>query len=137
MRTVQCHNCGSTSRHLVPTLERIIQLQSVTTGDDLFVNYACPQCSTLTRSLVDSGAKFFAGVDLSKFPDDMTEFGVLLGCASPNCESPVILLAPIPSTVDLDQLTQHIGTNWKTNGACCLKGFPPAQPFEIRMARPL
>jgi hypothetical protein len=39
--------------------------------------------------------------------------------------------------MDLDKLTVHIGENWEPGGALCEKNFPPAQPYELRDAKPL
>jgi hypothetical protein len=102
MREVKCANCGTATRHLLPILERIIQLQSVSLKDGTHINYACPECNTLTRSLVVRGANVFREVDLSKFPDDLTLYGVSLQCAKTGCESRVILLAPVKREIDED-----------------------------------
>ena len=137
MREVRCRNCGVTTRHLLPTLERIIQLQSVSLEGVTYINYACPQCSRLTRSQIEPGAKLFDGVDLSVFPDDVTVYVVSLGCAKSGCESPVILLAPMSPRTDLAGLTKHIGANWENLSATCLRGYAPSQPFEMRIAEAL
>jgi hypothetical protein len=136
MREVKCHNCGLTSRHLLPILEQIVQLQSVSSEDELYINYACPFCNKLTRSLVQHEKMFdFAEAELLRFPDDMTEYAVSLGCAKVGCESPVILLAPVK--LDITHLAQHIGNCWEPHGAACAKGHSPAQPFEVLVASEL
>ena len=129
MRQVRCHNCGLTTRHQIPILEQIVLLQSVSSEAGLYINYACPGCSTLTRSHVEPEAEIFEGVDLEKFPDDLTLYVVFLECAKTGCESPVILLAPVPSGPSL--LTE-IQTSWTNRGALCAKHFAPLHPYLVR-----
>ena len=132
MREVKCANCGTTTRHLLPILERIIQLQSVSLKDGTHINYACPECNTLTRSLVVRGANVFREVDLSKFPDDLTLYGVSLQCAKTGCESRVILLAPVKREIGEDEFSTHMQTNWRNRSTLCANDHRPIYPLQIR-----
>jgi hypothetical protein len=131
MKEVQCVNCERNTRHLLPILERIIQLQSALSEGDTYINYACPQCNTLMRSLVVRGAKVFREVDLSKFPDDLTLYGVSLQCAKTGCESRVILLAPVKREISEEDLLTHMQTNWRNLSALCANNHRPIYPLEI------
>jgi hypothetical protein len=67
--------------------------------DGTYINHACPLCNELTRSRIQSEAKI-QDIDLTKFPDDLTVYIVFLKCAGIDCESPVILLAPVKKRSD-------------------------------------
>ena len=131
MREVQCGNCGSTTRHLLPILEKIIQLQSVLLNGETYINFACPECNLLTRSLVVPGAKVFHGVDLSKFPDNLELYAVTLLCAIDSCESRIQLLAPVKRAVIEQELPMHAQTNWRNRSAACPNNQPPVFPFRV------
>lgn len=133
MEEVHCSTCGRPTRHLDSTLGRIVQLQSVSNEAGKWINYACPLCNSVTRSLVAPVVKIFDRVDLSKFPDDVIEFGVSLECAKSGCESPVILLAPMRRDIGEDRYLEYMQKNWTTQGAACLKGSVPLYPFEVRV----
>jgi hypothetical protein len=96
------------------------------------INYACPECNTLMRSLVVRGANVFREVDLSKFPDDLTLYGVSLQCAKTGCESRVILLAPVKREIDEDEFSTHMQTNWRNRSALCANDHRPIYPLQIR-----
>ena len=130
MRDVHCRNCGRPTRHPVAILKRIIELQSVSNGDGIWINYACPECNRLTRSLVALEIKAFEGL-LSKFLDDVAECGVSLECAKSGCKSPVILLAPMRR--DIDNRHRYVQENWEQLSAACLQDFPPISPLEVRV----
>jgi hypothetical protein len=132
MREVQCANCGTTTRHQLPILERIIQLQSAKLQGETYINYACPECNTLTRSLVARGAKVFVDMDLSAFPHDLTLYGVSLQCAKTGCESRVLLLALVKREIPEDELSTHMQTNWRNHGALCANDHRPIYPLQIR-----
>jgi hypothetical protein len=131
MREVQCESCGSTTRHRTAILERIIQLQSVLLYGETYINFACPECNALTRSLVVPGAKVFREVDLSKFPDDLELYVVSLLCAIDSCESRIQLLAPVKRAVREEELPMHAQTNWRNHNAACLNNHPPSYPFRV------
>jgi hypothetical protein len=105
----------------------------MSSADGTYINYACPVCSKLSQSLIESEAKTFQDVDLTKFPDDLTVYVVFLKCAKPDCESPVILLAPTKKEVSDGELMTHIRENWCTHSAVCAKGYPPTHPYEGRI----
>ena len=131
MREVQCVNCGKTTRHLLPILERIIQLQSGLSYGETYINYACPECNLLTRSLVVRGAKIFRDMDLSKFPVDLTLYAVSLKCAKTGCESRVILLAPVKREVSEEEWLRHAQTKWRNHSALCANKHQPIYPLEV------
>ena len=112
-------------------------LQALMSENNSYINYACPACSVLTRSRVESEAKIFQDVDLAKFPDDLSVYIMFLECAKPDCESPVILLAPVKSEVRDVDLMPHIREHWSTHGAVCAKGYPPTYPYEVRIWKQL
>jgi hypothetical protein len=137
MREIICSNCLGRTHQLLPTLEPIIWLQAVSSEDGTYINYACPVCSKLSQSRIDSDAKIFPGVDLKKFPDGPTVYIVFLKCAKPDCESPVILLAPTTKQVSDGEFMTHIRERWSTAGAVCAKGYTPTYPYEVRIWKQL
>ena len=105
--------------------------------DGTYINYACPVCSKLSRSRIESEAKIFQDLDSTKFPDGLTVYIVFLKCAKPDCDSPVILLAPTKREVSDGEFISHIRENWGTEGAVCAKGYPPTYPYEVRIWKQL
>jgi hypothetical protein len=95
MGEVLCSYCEAMTRHRISILDEIIERQSKSYPDGTHINYVCPECNTLTRSLVVPGAKIIQGMDLSKHPEDLKIVFVSLQCAGKGCESRVILLAPM------------------------------------------
>ena len=94
-------------------------------------------CNELTRSRVESKAEILPDVDLAKSPDDLAVYIVFLKCAKLDCESPVVLFAPVKNDVRDADLTAHIHENWSIHGAVCAKGYPPAYPYELRVWKQL
>jgi hypothetical protein len=137
MREIICSNCFGRTRQRLPTLEPIIWLQAVSSEDGTYINYACPVCSKLSQSRIESEAKIFQDVDLTKFSDGLTVYIVFLKCAKPDCESPVILLAPTKKEVSDGEFMTHIRENWSTAGAVCAKGYVPTYPYEVRIRKQL
>lgn len=137
MREVVCHSCAHRTSQQLSTLEPILWLQAISSEDGIYINYACPTCSQLTRSRVEPGAKMPQDLDSAKFADDLTVYIVFLKCAKRGCESPIILLAPMKNAVREADLVAHIHKNWSTHGAACAKGQPPAHPYEVRVWKPL
>jgi hypothetical protein len=105
--------------------------------DGTYINYACPVCSKLSRSRIESEAKIFQDADSTKFPGGLTVYIVLLKCAKPDCDSPVILLAPTKGEVSDGEFISHIRENWGTESAVCAKGYPPTYPYEVRIWKQL
>jgi hypothetical protein len=94
-------------------------------------------CSKLAQSRVESDPEIFQEADLTNFPDDLAVFIVFLKCAKPDCEAPVILLAPVKKEVSDGELVRHIRENWSTNGAVCAGGYPPTYSYEVRIWKQL
>jgi hypothetical protein len=109
----------------------------VSSEEGTYINYACPVCSKLSQSRIESEAKIFQDVDLRKFPDGLTVYIVFLKCAKPDCESPVILLAPTKKHVSDGEFMTHIREDWRIDGAVCAKGYPPTYPYEVRIWKQL
>ena len=105
--------------------------------DGTYINYACPVCSKLSQSRIESEAKILQEGDLTKFPDGLTVYIVFLKCAKPDCESPVILLAPTKKKVSDGEFMTHIRENWSTDSAVCAQGYPPTYPYEGRIWKQL
>jgi hypothetical protein len=137
MREIVCRNCGSRTRQQLPTLEPIMWLQATFSAEGTCINYACPVCNKLSQSFVESQAKIFEDIELTKIPDDLTVYIVFLRCAHNGCESPVILLAPVKKEVSDGELLTHIRENWSSNGAACAKGYPPTYPYQARIWKQL
>jgi hypothetical protein len=98
--------------------------------DGTYINYACPVCSKLSQSRIESEAKILQEGDVTKFPDGLTVYIVFLKCAKPDCGSPVILLAPT-------KFMTHIRENWSTDSAVCAQGYPPTYPYDGRIWKQL
>jgi hypothetical protein len=109
----------------------------MSSDDGIYINYACPVCNKLTSSCVQSEAKISQDIDLTKFPDDLTVYIVFLKCTGVDCESPVILLAPVKKEVHDAELMTYIRENWTTHGAACSKGYLPTHPYEVRVWKQL
>ena len=136
-REITCSNCLGRTRQLLPTLEPIIWLQAMSSEDGTYINYACPVCSKLSQARIESETKIFQHGDLTKFPDRLTVYIVFLKCSKPDCESPVILLAPTKKQVSDGEFMTHIRENWGTDSAVCAKGYPPTYPYEGRIWKQL
>ncbi|HVH71880.1 MAG TPA: hypothetical protein VNB49_12305, partial [Candidatus Dormibacteraeota bacterium] len=137
MREVVCHNCSRRTSQRLSTLEPILWLQAISSEDGIYINYACPACSKLTRSRVESAAKTLQNADSAKWPGDLPVYIVFLKCAKTGCDSPVILLAPVKNALRDADLMVHIHENWSTHGAACAKGHPPALPYECHIWKQL
>jgi hypothetical protein len=132
MREVVCQNCSLRTTQRLSALEPILWLQAISSEDGIYINYACPACSKLTRSRVASGAKTVHETDATKSGDDLAVYLVFLKCSKKSCESAIILFAPVDTLREAD-FVAHIRENWKTGGAGCAKGHPPAHPYEFRI----
>lgn len=133
MREIECANCGTLTRHPASTLERIIQHQSVLREDVRYINYACPECNTLTQSPI-LPAKVFRDVDLSKFPADLTVEILSLECDATDCVSPVILLAGTKHKEGKPAFATAKMHLWRTHSAQCANHHPPRLPLGFRGA---
>ena len=132
IREVICLHCSCATSQRFSTLEPILWLQAISSEDGIYINYACPACGKLTRSLVES-LKTLPEADAAKCPRDLTDYIVFLKCAKTSCESPVIVLAPAKKTFSEADLKTHIRSNWSNHGAACPKGHPPAHPYELHI----
>lgn len=130
-REVHCRNCGRPTRHRVPILERIFQLQSELYENERYINYACPYCNKLTRAHVPTQGTIYLEEDLRKFPSDLSLYAVSLECAKSGCKSRVILLAPVKGEISEEALLTHIQTNWNNHSAVCEQNHLPFYPFEV------
>ena len=137
MREVVCGNCLRRTQQSLRTLEPVLWLQAVSSEDGTYINYACPACGELTRSSVHSEARTFTEKDSPKLSEDVTLYIVFLKCTSRECESPVILLAPVGKNVSEDQFMTHIRENWTASSAACANGYPPTRPYEGRIWKQL
>ena len=134
MREVFCDVCLKVARHSIPALQRIARLQSASYEDGVYINYLCPLCSCLSRSAVPLDVKTFDVRNLSKHPDDLSDYLVYLECERKHCKSPVVLFAPVKVGTKPDDLVQLSHTAWKRmgTGVACDCGHPPRHPFKIR-----
>ena len=132
LREIQCLNCGLKSRHLDSILQQIIRLHSTEHAGAVHINYGCPHCNKITLSPVIAGVRLDPIVDLSKFPEDMIELLVYLECENKSCESPVILLLPMPVNLNMANLESHIAMNWHRLNVNCEKGFPAHDPCLVK-----
>ena len=137
MREIVCHNCSRRTRQQLSTIEPLMWLQALMSENNIYINYACPVCGELTRSRVEPGDKVIQEAGLAKFPGGISVYIMFLECSKPDCESPVILLAPIKSDVRDIDLMAHIREHWSTHGAVCAKGYPPTCPYKVRIWKQL
>lgn len=137
IRDVVCDHCSRRTPQRLSTLEPILWLQATSSENGIYINYACPLCNKLTRSRLGSGARSPQGADPATSPDDLAVYIVFLKCTKAECESPVILLAPVKNEVRDWDLMAHLRKNWSNHGAACAKGHPPAHPYEARIWKPL
>jgi len=84
-----------------------------------------------------SGARIPQDADSAASLGDLAVYIVFLKCANADCESPVILLAPMKNGVQDADLMAHIRENWSNHGAACAKGHRPTHPYEVRIWKPL
>src|ERR1035437_7956802 len=110
-REVVCANCGDPTRYPASILEQIVQRQSESLPDATYINYACPRCKTLTRSPLAREGRIVLDTDRSKLLADLTVYCVFLRCVQEDCESRVILLAPVKRAVIEQELPMHAQTN--------------------------
>ncbi|HKW34739.1 MAG TPA: hypothetical protein VJN92_17145 [Candidatus Acidoferrum sp.] len=136
IREVICLQCSCRTSQRLSTLEPILWLQALASEDGIYINYACPTCGKLTRSLVES-VTTLPKVDSAKCHGDLTTYVVFLKCEKSGCESPVIVLAPVKNTFREADLAAHIRKNWATHDAACAKGHPPARPYESHIWKQL
>lgn len=132
IREVICENCSCRTSQPFATLEPLLWLQATSSEDGIYINYACPGCGKLTRSLVES-LKTLPEADFAKCPGDLTAYIVFLKCTKKSCDSPAIVLAPVKNTFGEADLMAHIRKNWTNHGAACAKGHPPAHPYDVRI----
>ena len=136
IRDVICTNCSCGTSQPLSTLEPILWLQALSSEDGIYINYACPTCGKLTRSIVEP-VKSLPDVDSAKCHHDLTACILFFKCTQKDCESPVIVLAPVKNTFHEADLTAHVRKNWTTDGAACAKGHPPAHPYEFHIWKQL
>lgn len=137
IREVICPHCSCRTSQRLSTLEPILWLQAISSEDGIYINYACPACSKLTRSLVASPVKTLQEADSANCPGDLTAYIVFLKCAKTACESPIIVLAPVKNKSREADLMAHIRENWATQGAACANAHPPAHPYEFHIWKQL
>ena len=137
IRDVVCEHCSRRTPQRLSTLEPILWLQATSSETGIYINYACPLCNKLSRSRIGAGDKVPQGADAAKCLDDLAVYIVFLKCANADCESPVILLAPMKNGVRDADLMAHIRENWSNHGAACAKGHRPTHPYEARVWKPL
>ena len=137
IREVICPHCSCRTSQRLSTLEPILWLQAISSEDGIYINYACPACRKLTRSLVLSPVKTLQEADSAKCPGDLTAYIVFLKCAKTGCESPIIVLAPVKDKFGEADLMSHIRENWTTQGAACANGHAPAHPYEFHIWKQL
>jgi len=136
IRDVICLHCSCRTSQPLSALEPILWLQATSSEHGIYINYACPACGKLARSLVEP-VKTVPEADSAKCPGDLTAHIVFIKCANTGCASPVIVLAPVKNTFREADLTAHILQHWTTHGAACAKGHPPAHPYEFHIWRQL
>ena len=134
IREVICDECSCRTSQPFSTLEPLLWLQANSSEDGIYINYACPTCGKLTRSLVEA-VKTLPQEDFAKCPGlgDLTSYIVFLKCTKKSCDSPAIVLAPVKNTFVEADLMAHIRKNWTNHGAACAKGHAPAHPYEVRI----
>ena len=137
MREIVCHNCSRRTRQQLSTIEPLMWLQALMSENNIYINYACPVCGELTRSRVEPGDKTSQDANSAKFPGGLSLYIMFLECSKADCESPVILLAPVKSEVPDVDLMSHIRNHWVTHGAVCAKGYPPTFPYKVRIWKQL
>jgi hypothetical protein len=130
MRQVQCGRCGLTTRHRGSMLDKIFEHQSVLSQDERHINYACPECNHLALSLVVPGGRVDPEVNLKKFPDDLTNWLVVLRCEKIGCESRVILLAPVKHEGGKEVALTEAMSQWRNHSARCANNHPPLYPLD-------
>jgi hypothetical protein len=121
IREVKCENCGEPTWHRDSTIEKLIQHQSVMAPEGRRINFACPACNVLTRSLLGK-SQYIREEELSQFLHGRDSYIGSFVCAKPDCESRVVLLVSskdAPETID-----------WNTLDAACENGYPPEYPFQ-------
>lgn len=137
IRDVICPNCSCRTSQRLSTLDPILWLQALSSENAIYINYACPACNKLARSLVEPPVKTLQDADSAKCPGDLTAYIVFLKCAKAGCESPVIVLAPVKSTFQEADLRAHIREKWNSLGAACASGHPPIHPYEFHIWKQL
>lgn len=127
-REIQCSQCGTTTRHRPSTLDKIAAHQSTSIVGETPINFACPDCMTVSRSHVLAEVKLFDEVDLSKFPVDLVECVVTLRCEKENCESPVAVFVVVKNDKILHDLSMLKIGNGKL--PVCGEGYPVREPIS-------
>jgi len=122
IRQVKCENCGEPTWLHDSTIEELIQRQSVMTNEGRRINFACPLCTVLTRSLLVQ-ARYIPQGDISRFLAGRDSYIGSIVCAKPDCVSRVILLAPSKGEPDT--------AGWQIGDAACEEGQLPELPFQV------
>jgi len=131
VRNVQCSNCGGQTALPDTILEQTIQRQSVWTEAGRQVNFACPGCNTLTRSLVFPGALLALPKGLYRDPDDLGFYLVSLPCENKDCESPAIVLAAVKYDKEPGIVLVEVARHWRNRSAQCPKEHLLKEPLEM------
>jgi hypothetical protein len=126
IRQVKCENCGEPTWLPGSTIEQLIQRQSVMTNEGRRINFACPLCTVLTRSLLVE-ARFVPQGEVSRFLAGRDTYIGSFVCAKPSCVSRVILLAPSKGAPDT--------SSWSIGDAACEEGQLPNDPFQVEWLR--
>lgn len=129
VRDVVCERCGAQVRHPLFVLEQFPQYQGAS-RDGTRLNYACPECKTLTSSPLGE-VKILSDIDFSRLTAGATIYFVSLRCAKANCDSRVVLLAPVKSEVRGQVAPPPSCGRWRNQSAVCGNNHPPAQPLEV------
>ena len=114
-----CQNCSRRANRRI-SKARTNPLAASHLAGGIYIHYAYPACSKLTRSRWESGAKTLQHAGAAKSPDDLTVYVVFLKCAKQGCASPVVLLAPLKNNLrDPDSMVQNPSELECTWGLCC------------------
>lgn len=132
MQQVCCPNCGQTSRHPKPMLQRMTQNPPGSYEGGVYINYACPVCNRLSRADVPHDLRPLDPKDRSRHPDDLMALVVTLECEKTGCETPLEVFAPVKRDTTPDGYATHVAAQWKQHSAACHNSHPPRQPLKIR-----
>jgi len=130
MKYLKCIHCQRETRHRTSTLEQVFQRLPVSATVSQQIPYACPACNHLGVADVPIVSKLFDFLDRKRHPDDAVEFLVHLECEQDNCESRIIVFAPMERGTGDDQAKLRM-KQWIRSDLKCQQGHPLRHPYFL------
>lgn len=129
-KAILCSHCDKPTQRPTATLEQIFGYLRGSTRNDDQIAFACPHCKHLGLAFVAQESQWFEIADLESHPDGMTDYAVFLLCDQPDCQFPVLLLAPMTPGKDDHQVRLELRKR-TDDGLKCPQEYQLRKPLEL------